>query len=103
MVISRASGGSIFEIAAFGKPAILIPLPSDVVGAHQIKNAYEYAKNGAAIIIEQENLKPDIFLFQLKKLFSEPGKLNLMSQAAKSFSKPEAARIIAEEIIKLTN
>ena len=103
LVISRASGGSIFEIAAFGKPSILIPLPSDVVGAHQIKNAYEYAKNGAAIIIEQENLKPDIFLFQLKKLFSEPEKLNQMSQAAKSFSKPEAARIIAEEIIKLTN
>ena len=103
LVISRASGGSIFEIAAFGKPAILIPLLPDVVGAHQIKNAYEYAKNGAAVIIEQENLKPDIFLFQLKKLFSTPEKLNQMSQAAKSFSKPEAARIIAEEIIKLTN
>lgn len=101
LVVSRASGGLIFEIAAFGKPSILIPLPSEVVGAHQIKNAYEYAKTGGAIIIEQENFKPDIFLFQLKKLFSEPGKLNQMSQAAKSFSKPEAARIIAEEIIKL--
>ena len=48
LVISRASGGSIFEIVAFGKPAILIPLLPDVVGAHQIKNAYEYAKNGAS-------------------------------------------------------
>lgn len=103
LVISRASGGSIFEIAAFAKPSLLIPLPSEVVGAHQIKNAYEYAKTGSAVIIEQENLKPDIFLFQLKKLFSEPEKLNQMSQAAKSFSKPEAARIIAEEIIKLTS
>lgn len=101
LIISRASGGSIFEIAAFAKPSLLIPLPSEVVGAHQIKNAYEYAKTGSALIIEQENLKPDIFLFQLKKLFSTPEKLNQMSQAAKSFSKPEAARIIAEEIVKL--
>ena len=103
LIISRASGGSIFEMAAFGKPAILIPLPSDIVGDHQIKNAYEYAKTGAAVIIEQENLKPDIFLFQLKKLFSESEKLNQMSLTAKSFSKPESAEIIAEEIIKLAN
>lgn len=105
LIISRASSGSIFEMAAFAKPAILIPLPLEIVGAHQIQNAYEYAKIGGAIVIEQENLKPDIFLFQLKKLFpslsGESEKLNQMSQAAKSFSKPEAAEIIAEEIIKL--
>lgn len=103
LVISRASGGSIFEVAFFGKPMILIPLPPEIVGDHQVKNAYEYAKTGAAVVVEQDNLKLNIFMTQLKKIFSDPGKLNQMSQAAKSFSKPEAAGIIAEETIKLAS
>jgi UDP-N-acetylglucosamine--N-acetylmuramyl-(pentapeptide) pyrophosphoryl-undecaprenol N-acetylglucosamine transferase len=102
VIVSRASSGSIFEIAAFGKPSILIPLPQEVVGDHQTTNAYEYAKSGAAIVIEQANLEPNIFLGQLKKIFSEPGKMAQMSQAAKNFSKPGAARTIAEEILKLS-
>ncbi|OIO65698.1 hypothetical protein AUJ30_00620, partial [Candidatus Wolfebacteria bacterium CG1_02_39_135] len=70
VVVSRASSGSIFEAAAFAKPSILIPLPEEVVGDHQTTNAYEYAKSGAAIVIEQANLEPNIFLGQLKKIFS---------------------------------
>ena len=101
VVVSRASSGSIFEAAAFAKPSILIPLPEEVVGDHQTTNAYEYARTGAAVVIEQANLEPNIFLGQLKKIFSEPEKLNQMSQAAKNFAKPKAARVIAEEIIKL--
>ncbi len=101
IVVRRGSSGSIFEIAAFAKPSILIPLPQDVVGDHQISNAYEYAKSGAAIVIEQANLEPNIFLSQLKKIFSEPEKMTQMSQAARSFAKPEAAKTIAEEILKL--
>jgi len=101
LVVCRASSGSIFEAAAFGKPSILIPLPKSVVGEHQNFNAYEYAKTGAAIVIEQPNLKPNIFLNQLRKIFSEPEKLTQMSQAAKKFFKPEAAKILAEEILKL--
>ena len=86
-----------------------------MVGDHQTTNAYEYAKSGAAIVIEQANLEPNIFLSQLKKLFTEPSnstklsllgkpeKLNQMSQAAKNFAKPKAARVIAEEILKLAH
>jgi len=101
LIVSRGSSGSIFEAAAFGKPAILIPLSSEVAGEHQITNAYEYAKTGAAIVIEEENLKPNLFIAQLKNLFADSEKLNFMSEAAKNFAKPEAAKIIAEEILKL--
>ncbi len=101
VVVRRASSGAIFETAIFGKPLILIPLPKEVAGEHQISNAYEYAKTGAAIVIEEPNLKPNIFLTQLKKIFSEPEKIAQMSEAAKKFSKPQAAKIIAEEILKL--
>ena len=101
IVISRASAGSIFEIAAFGKPSILIPLSEKVVGVHQIRNAYEYAKTGAAVIVEEENLKPHIFMSQLNKIISDADLLKKMSEAARGFSKPDAASKIAEEIIRL--
>ncbi|MBI2514573.1 UDP-N-acetylglucosamine--N-acetylmuramyl-(pentapeptide) pyrophosphoryl-undecaprenol N-acetylglucosamine transferase [Candidatus Wolfebacteria bacterium] len=100
LVISRASSGSIFEIAFFGKPSILIPLP-EAAQDHQVKNAYEYARGGAAIVIETDNLTLNIFLAQIRNLLSNPEKLKLMSGAARQFSKPEAGRIIAEEILRL--
>ena len=100
IIISRAGSGSIFEIAAFGKPSILIPLQKSAQN-HQIQNAYEYAGSGAAIIVEEANLMPNIIISQIKKIVSDPEKFKKMSEAAKNFSKPEAAKIISEEIIKL--
>ncbi|MEK7555485.1 MAG: UDP-N-acetylglucosamine--N-acetylmuramyl-(pentapeptide) pyrophosphoryl-undecaprenol N-acetylglucosamine transferase [Patescibacteria group bacterium] len=100
LVVGRAGSGTIFELAAFGKPAILIPLPESA-GNHQTVNAYEYAKTGAAIVIEEDNLKPSIFLTQLKKIFSEPERFKSMSEAALKFAKPDAAKVIAEEILRL--
>ena len=101
LVISRAGSGGIFEIAAFGKPSILIPIPEEVVGEHQIINAYEYAKTGAAVVIEESNFKSSIVLDQARKILTNPELQNKMSQAAKNFAKPEAAKKIAEEILKI--
>ncbi|KKU15353.1 hypothetical protein A3A20_01710 [Candidatus Wolfebacteria bacterium RIFCSPLOWO2_01_FULL_45_19] len=101
LVVSRAGAGSIFEIAAFGKPAILVPLPEDVVGGHQIRNAYDFANSGAAIVIEEENLLNSIFIAQVNKILDDPAKKTEMSEASKQFFKPNAGRVIAEEILKL--
>ena len=60
IVVSRAGSGSIFEIAAMGKPSILIPLP-EAASNHQALNAYEYAKSGATIVMEESNLTPNVF------------------------------------------
>ena len=95
LVISRAGSGSIFEIAAAGKPSILIPLP-DSAQNHQIKNAYAYAEAGACLIIEESNFTPRFFSERLKSLFAEPEKLKEMATRAKAFSKPEAAKVIAD-------
>ncbi|MCP6719377.1 MAG: UDP-N-acetylglucosamine--N-acetylmuramyl-(pentapeptide) pyrophosphoryl-undecaprenol N-acetylglucosamine transferase [Patescibacteria group bacterium] len=94
LVVSRAGSGTIFEIAALGKPSILIPLPESAQN-HQLKNAYTYAKNGSAIVLEEENFTPHFFLEKLKNLFSHPEKLDKMGKLAKEFSKPLAARTIA--------
>lgn len=94
LIISRAGSGSIFEISAVGKPSILIPLTESAQN-HQLKNAYAYAGNGACLVLEEANLTPHFFLERLKYLFSRPEKLREMGESAKTFSKPQAAKIIA--------
>ncbi len=99
IIVSRAGSGSIFEIAALGKPAFLIPL-AESAQEHQIKNAYLYAETGACLVLEEANFTPHFFLEKLKYLISHPLELEKMKKAAKGFAKPQAGRIIAEYIVE---
>jgi len=99
IAISRAGAGSIFELATMGKPSILIPLPGSA-NDHQSKNAYQYAKSGAAIVIEQESLSPSYFMGEIENVLSK--KENMVKSALK-FAKPEAAAEIAKEILNYLN
>jgi UDP-N-acetylglucosamine--N-acetylmuramyl-(pentapeptide) pyrophosphoryl-undecaprenol N-acetylglucosamine transferase len=98
LVISRAGSGSIFEIAAASKPSILAPLSKSAQN-HQVKNAYVYAEEGAALVMEEVNFTPHFLLERIENLFSSPEKLRQMSEKAKEFAKPEAAKIVAEYIV----
>jgi UDP-N-acetylglucosamine--N-acetylmuramyl-(pentapeptide) pyrophosphoryl-undecaprenol N-acetylglucosamine transferase len=97
-VVSRAGSGIIFEIAATGKPSILIPLP-EAAQNHQVKNAYAYAEGGACIVMEEENFTSRFFLEKLKYLFDRPTELKKMAKAAREFSKPEAAKAVADRLM----
>lgn len=99
IIISRSGSGSIFEIAAVGKPSILIPLPT-AAGNHQAKNAYQYSETGSAIVIEQQSLTPNFLLEKIQLLFLSPEKLEAMSESALKFAKPLAGRAIAREILE---
>lgn len=102
LVISRSSAGAIFEIAAFGKPSILIPLPPDIAANdHQTKNAYDYAEGGAAEVMEQTNFLPNLFINHVKRIVENETVSAKMSAAALAFAKPEAASKIAQIIIEL--
>lgn len=98
-VVSRAGAGSIFEIAALGKPSILIPLPSSAQN-HQVENAYAFAKNGACSVMEQRGLSANLLLTKLKHLAERPDLCQKMAEAAKRFSRPKAAQIIAAYILE---
>lgn len=100
IIVSRAGSGSIFEIALLGKPAILIPL-SESAQDHQTKNAYSYAQSGAAVVLEEENLTPHFLLEKLKYLISLPQEMAEMSKKAREFFKPNAAKEIAQYILKI--
>jgi len=93
-IVARAGAGTIFEIAATGKASILIPLPESAQG-HQIKNAYTYSMTGACIVLEENNFTPRFFLEKLKFYFTHPEEKIKMEKAAKEFSKPLAAKVIA--------
>ena len=99
LIVGRAGSGTIFEISALEKPSILIPLPEAAQG-HQLKNAYAFAQNEASIVMEEINLTPYFFLEKIKYLFSHPDQLEKMKKQVKVFSKPRAARIIAEYLIE---
>ncbi len=98
IVLSRAGAGAISEISAAGKPSVLVPLPESA-NNHQRNNAYEYSAVGASIVIEENNLFPNIFIAQVEKLLADPQKLKTMGEAAKRFSKPDAAYQLAKIII----
>ena len=105
LIVNRAGAGSIFEIAALGKPSIIIPLPNSAAD-HQRKNAYDFANinnqtgEGRAIILDQGNLTPNIFLEEVSKLLSNPEKLKMMGQKAKEFYAIDTAQRIRDEILK---
>lgn len=100
VIISRAGAGAIFEIAAKAKPSILIPFP-DAAADHQKENAYQYGASGAAVVIEEGNLLPSIFLGQLEKILNNPDLKNKMSAAARESFEPGAADRIATDILGL--
>ena len=98
LIISRGGAASIFEIAALGKPSVLIPLPESAQN-HQLKNAYNYAENGATLVMEESNLTPRFFLERINYLFSHPDEIETMAEKAKEFARPNAASIIADYLI----
>lgn len=95
--VSRAGAGSITEIAALGKPAILIPLSRKSSRGEQILNAIEFSKYGA-ISIEEENLTSHILINQIEHIL-ESERYSELSQKIKSFYIPDAANKIAEELL----
>src|SRR3989344_8682393 len=97
-IVNRSGSGSIFEIAALGKPSILIPLPESAQN-HQVENAYAYADTGAAIVLEEANMRPHFFLERVRDIIFDQKEMERMSQAALRFAKPDAARIIANYLL----
>ena len=96
IIISRAGSGNISEISMIGKPAIVIPITNSSSN-HQLQNALEFSKFGAAMI-EEENLTPHILINQISSLL-EPDKFNAISEKLKTFASPDAADKIAAVLL----
>lgn len=100
LIVSRGGAGSLFEIAHWGIPSIIIPIP-EPISHDQRKNAFAYARSGGAAVIEQNNLTASVLLSEIKRLMDNPGLREVMKRGAKTFARPDAGRLIADEIIKI--
>lgn len=101
VVISRAGAGSIAEIAAWGKPAILVPL-STAANDEQRMNAYDVARAGGALVLEEANLGEHIFFAKTDELLRNPELRATMGKNIRVFYNSDAANMIAEGILSLT-
>ena len=90
LVICRAGASTLAELEAVGKASILIPSPI-VAGNHQYYNAMVLGKAGAAIVMEQKDVTPQILIEQVKRLYEHPEQLAEMSQHAAELAVPDTA------------
>lgn len=100
LVVSRAGMGTVSELAAAGKPSILVPLPM-ASDQHQLRNAEAMVEAGAARLVLDAELTGARLVEEVTRMAAEPGLLKRMGAAAKAFSKPGAARRAAEVLESL--
>ncbi|MFA6160423.1 MAG: UDP-N-acetylglucosamine--N-acetylmuramyl-(pentapeptide) pyrophosphoryl-undecaprenol N-acetylglucosamine transferase, partial [Parcubacteria group bacterium] len=98
LVISRAGSSSISEIAANGKPSIIIPLENSG-NDHQRMNAYSIAKIGGCVVLEEGNLGEHMLLGKIDEIMNNEELRNKLTENIKAFYHPDAASRIAEGII----
>jgi UDP-N-acetylglucosamine--N-acetylmuramyl-(pentapeptide) pyrophosphoryl-undecaprenol N-acetylglucosamine transferase len=99
VIVSRA-GSTIFEIAAWGVPSIIIPLPHSV-SHDQTDNAFSYARSGAASVIEENNLSPHVLIGEIDRIYGSTAIKETMREKAKSFARLDSASKIADAILDI--
>ncbi|HSC93263.1 MAG TPA: UDP-N-acetylglucosamine--N-acetylmuramyl-(pentapeptide) pyrophosphoryl-undecaprenol N-acetylglucosamine transferase [Gaiellaceae bacterium] len=97
LALARA-GGSVWELAAAGVPAVLVPSPN-VTADHQTKNARHFERVGGAVVVPEPELGrvPEL----IRSLLDDPDRLAGMAAAMRAAARPDAAATIAEELVAL--
>ncbi|HET8536861.1 MAG TPA: undecaprenyldiphospho-muramoylpentapeptide beta-N-acetylglucosaminyltransferase [Solirubrobacteraceae bacterium] len=96
LCVARA-GGSIFEVAAHGRPAILVPYPY-AAADHQTANAEWMRRAGAAVVVPDAQLSAERLAREVGELLGDPGRLRAMGRASAALARPDAAQAIAAEL-----
>jgi UDP-N-acetylglucosamine--N-acetylmuramyl-(pentapeptide) pyrophosphoryl-undecaprenol N-acetylglucosamine transferase len=99
LTVARA-GGSVFEVAAHGVPAILVPYPH-AAGDHQSENARWMSDAGAAIVIPDGELNGARLARVVAELLADRSRLAAMASAARGLARPDAAREVASELLEV--
>jgi UDP-N-acetylglucosamine--N-acetylmuramyl-(pentapeptide) pyrophosphoryl-undecaprenol N-acetylglucosamine transferase len=97
LVVAR-SGGSIFEVTAAGRPAILVPFPH-ATADHQTANAGWMKRAGAATVVADAELSPARLSQEVAAILDDPERLRAMAAASAAMAKPDAARSVAAEVL----
>jgi len=99
VIISRA-GSTLFEIASWGVPSILIPFTSSN-GDHSRKNAFSYARAGACSVVEEANMTANILNSEIERIWNDKETYGQMEKNAQAFSHAGGAEKIAEALVNI--
>ena len=102
IIVSRAGSTTIAEIALNGKPSIIVPIPEEI-SHDQRKNAYAYAKTGAATVIEEKNLADGILSAEINRILTDQTVRQGMITAAQGFTAGNAAYTLADTLRGIAN
>ena len=102
LVVSRAGMSTVSELAAAGKPSILVPLPT-AADQHQLRNAEAFEKAGAALLVLDSEMNGARLVQEVRMLAADPARLERMGHAARTFAKPGAALRAAEILESLAS
>jgi UDP-N-acetylglucosamine--N-acetylmuramyl-(pentapeptide) pyrophosphoryl-undecaprenol N-acetylglucosamine transferase len=98
LAVSRA-GGSVWEIAAAGLPAVLVPYP-EATADHQTKNAAYFVRAGGAVVVPDREARERVPVL-VAELLADPAGLERRAAAMRAAAKPHAADEIADELISI--
>jgi len=101
LVMSRSGASTVAELAAAGKPSLLVPFAA-ATDEHQRRNAEAMVQASAAVMLEEKDLEiPEHSLAALTGLLNDPARLSAMSAAARTQAHPGAAERIADRLAEL--
>ena len=100
VIITRAGSGTLYEIAEWGIPAIIIPIREEV-SHDQKKNAYAYARSAGGVVVEEQNLSPHLLVSQVDRILRDKKVRDEMRQKAKAFAAPDASEKVAKLLVDI--
>jgi UDP-N-acetylglucosamine--N-acetylmuramyl-(pentapeptide) pyrophosphoryl-undecaprenol N-acetylglucosamine transferase len=102
LIVSRSGASTVAELAAIGRPSILVPLPG-ALDQDQLANANVLAKAGGAIVLQQDDFTPERLAGEITALAADPAKLSAMAAGAKSAGVLDAADRLADLVLRVAN
>ncbi len=100
LVVARGGASTVCELAAIGRPALIVPLPG-AMDDHQTANAHALERAGAAIVMPEKAFTPESLAARLREWLGSPAALARAAAAARALGRPEATRALADLVEEL--
>jgi UDP-N-acetylglucosamine--N-acetylmuramyl-(pentapeptide) pyrophosphoryl-undecaprenol N-acetylglucosamine transferase len=101
LVVARAGSTTLAELAAMGRAALLVPLPT-AADDHQRRNAEALAREGAAEVLDERDLTGASLAARITALLRDGERRRRMAEAIRRLARPEAARVIVDRVLELS-
>jgi UDP-N-acetylglucosamine--N-acetylmuramyl-(pentapeptide) pyrophosphoryl-undecaprenol N-acetylglucosamine transferase len=101
LVVSRSGAMTLAELQCVGRPAVLVPFPF-ATDDHQLRNAEDCEQAGAAVVLKDSECDGPALVGLVDELLGDPARLQRMSKAASGMARPDAAEVIAADLLQLS-